>query len=235
MHLHILQHVAFEGPGAIANWAEQRGHTQSVTHLYRPDAALPAAGSFDWLIVLGGPMNIYQEELYGWLRAEKALLRDALQGNATVLGICLGAQLLADALGAPVTANACREIGWFPLQATPQAAQSPLRALPPDGKVLHWHGDTFVLPPGAVALAASAACANQAFWWQQRALGLQFHLETTRAGLSRLIEHCAGELQPAPFVQQPAQLLGEDADFAALHLALYGVLDELAGSIAHCA
>jgi GMP synthase-like glutamine amidotransferase len=229
MRIHCLQHVPFEGPAAIADWAASRGHQLSLTRLYAGEK-LPGIEEFDWLLIMGGPMNIYQEQQYPWLAEEKSCIDQALAADKTLLGICLGAQLLADRLGSRVYAGPELEIGWWPLHLTETGRQSrffgeldePLQAY-------HWHGDTFDLPVGAVGLARSSACVQQAFLYDQRVLGLQFHFEVTAESVRRLVEHCGGEIVPGNYVQSAEQMLAvPQATFDRLHESLYGLLDRLA-------
>jgi GMP synthase-like glutamine amidotransferase len=226
MHLHIIQHVPFEDAAYIADWAAARGDAVAVTHLYRGDA-LPDPDAADLHVVMGGPMNIYEDDRYPWLRAEKAFLaRVAATGCA--LGICLGAQLLADVLGGPVTRNAVKEIGWLPVT---RVADTPLLdGLPATFPAFHWHGDTFALPPGAVHAARSAACAHQAFAVDDRVLGLQFHLESTPASIDRLIAHGGDELVDGPYIQPVAALRAGDT--TASNRLMARVLDNFARRIA---
>lgn len=162
---------------------------------------------------MGGPMGVHDLEKYHWLKEEKDFLRQVITANKPILGICLGAQLLADVLGAPVTANEEKEIGWFPVTRT---CASPGRAgisgrlmtiLPDSQTVFHWHGDTFALPDKGVPLDSSNACINQAFIYNERIIGLQFHLETTPESIGALIENCRAELIPAPWIQQEGEIL----------------------------
>jgi GMP synthase (glutamine-hydrolysing) len=190
--LHIFQHTPHEGAGEIAAWAKRRGHALTTTHLYRGETP-PPLEAIDWLIVLGGPMNIYEYRNHPWLVAEKNYLRAALSAGKTVLGICLGSQLIADALGGKVFQNPEIEIGWLPVtfdaaavqpgSATPMFAGFPSTLVP-----LHWHGDTFSLPPGAVNLASSEGCRHQAFAVGDRVVGLQFHLEVGHADVVSFME-----------------------------------------------
>lgn len=228
MRIQVLQHVPFEGPAGIADWAASRGHPLTVAHLYRGDP-LPALDDFDRLVVMGGPMGIYDEQKHPWLAPEKALLGAAIGVGKTIVGICLGAQLLADCLGAPVVRNAHKEIGWLPIELTPEALADPVFGpLAPGLTVYHWHGDTFPLPPAAVHLARSAGCEHQAFLYQGRVLGLQFHLETTPGSLASLVSNCADEIVAGPYVQDAAIMLAASpADFARINTALFGVLDRL--------
>lgn len=230
MHIQALTHVPFENPAGIAAWATARGHTLALTPLFA-GAPLPELASFDWLVAMGGPMGANDDAEFAWLAAEKQLLASAIAAGKTVIGICLGAQLLAMALGARVAHNADKEIGWFPLELTAAGKISPLvNCLTPELLVFHWHGDTFELPPGAVQLAHSAACAQQIFLYNERVLGLQCHLESTAESVAALVAHCGQELVPnAPFIQTPAQLLAADMTaYRSLQQALFQLLDQLA-------
>ncbi len=206
MRLHVLQHVPFEDAAYIADWAATRGHALVVTHLYRGDALPDAAANLT--VVMGGPMGIYDEDAHPWLRAEKAFLARVVAGGGYALGICLGAQLLADVLGGPVTRNPVKEIGWFPV--TRLAESLLLAGLPDAFSAFHWHGDTFAIPPGAVHAAASAACLNQAFVYADRVLGLQCHLESTPVSIDRLIAHCGEELIDGPYIKPALTLRAGD-------------------------
>ena len=152
MRVHSLEHAALEGPGKIADWAEARGHALTHTALYSGEEP-PAMGDFDLLVVMGGAMNIYEYRDHPWLRAEKLFLASAIQHGKPILGICLGAQLLADVLGSKICQNAEKEIGWFPVQIFDRAP--PFAAFPERMTVMHWHGDTFDLPLGARCVADS--------------------------------------------------------------------------------
>ena len=156
MNIHYLQHVPFEGLGSIANWVGQAGHNLTGSRLYAGEA-LPDPAALDWLIVMGGPMGVHDERHHPWLTREKQLIEQAIGQEKTVLGICLGAQLIADVLGARVYANEHREIGWFPVRRTSEAADCALgRVLPEQVEVFHWHGDTFDLPAGGKRLLQKA-------------------------------------------------------------------------------
>ena len=161
MRVHYLQHVPFEGIGSIKNFLIEKGHELTCTKLYEKEK-LPPAQNFDWLIVMGGPMGVYDEQIYPWLKLEKKFIKEAISSGKTVLGICLGAQLIADTLGARVYQNKYREIGWFDIIRSKEAENTLLaKALPQKAKVFHWHGDTFDIPNGAIPLARSEACQNQ--------------------------------------------------------------------------
>jgi GMP synthase (glutamine-hydrolysing) len=177
MRIHYLIHVLEETPAAISLWAQQHNADESYTRFYLGDLP-PSELSIDLLVVMGGPMNIYEHHLYPWLVAEKAFIGQCIEAGVKVLGVCLGAQLLSDVLGGKVTRNAETEIGWYPVYKTPEGENHPLLSgLSFDNPVLHWHGDTFSIPPGAIPLLSSAACANQAFVYGANVLALQFHFE----------------------------------------------------------
>lgn len=206
MNIHCLAHVPFEDAANIGQWATLRGSRLSYSSLFeKPD--LPPLDSFDMLAVMGGPMNIYDHAAYPWLTAEKQFIGNAINAGKKVIGVCLGAQLIADVLGGFVTANPHKEIGWHTVKLTPQAKQSiAFSTLPPEMLVFQWHGDTFSLPPGAVHLASSEACKNQAFQYGDTVLGLQFHMEYSEESIEKMLRHCAGELIEAPHIQTPEQI-----------------------------
>jgi GMP synthase-like glutamine amidotransferase len=227
MHLHYLQHVAFEPPAAILDWALARGCTVDATRLYEEEP-LPSPDAYDTLVIMGGPMNVYEYEAYPWLPDEHACIRTAVLAGKTVLGVCLGAQLIAAAMGGRVSRAPTPEIGIFPVTETSACAGSPFAGfLGGAMDVLHWHGDTFSLPPGATHLARSSACAHQAFCLGPRVLGLQFHLECAAAQCRRLIEHAGESLVPGTWVQSAAAMLAEPSRFAAMNAALGRLLDRL--------
>ena len=164
--------------------------------------SLPGVDAYDWLIVMGGPMNIYDYEAHPWLEREKLAIEDAIGGGKVVVGVCLGAQLLADALGAKVTRNTFKEIGWYPVALTAQGQHHALTGgVPRRFTAFHWHGDTFDLPEGAIRLAESEACRQQMFVYDNRVLGLQCHLEMTEGGVADLIKHCRDEIVVDKYVQ----------------------------------
>jgi GMP synthase-like glutamine amidotransferase len=211
MRAHYLQHVPFEGLGSIDAWLREAGYQVGVTRLFE-DEGFPELDGIDLLIVMGGPMSVNDEAQYPWLVREKTFIRAAIEADIAVLGVCLGAQLIATACGARVYPNHAQEIGWFPVERVASADPENF-AFPPEVTVLHWHGETFDLPEGACHLARSAACANQAFQLGNGVLGLQFHLEATGELLRGFIEAEGASLQSADHVQPAAVILEQATDF----------------------
>lgn len=209
MRAHFFQHVPFEGLGSIGPWLEAAGYTLTCTRFYG-SAELPDLNAIDALVVMGGPMSVNEGAAFPWLSAEKQFIREAIAAGIPVLGICLGAQLIASALGAAVTANAETEIGWFPVSGLAVDAPGAFR-FPPTATVFHWHGETFALPSGAVRLATNAVCENQAFQYGDRVIGLQFHLEATADSVASMLRHEGDELLPSPTIQSEAAIRAVDA------------------------
>ena len=203
MRVHVLQHVPFEGLGSVILWLQSQKATVTTTRLF-DSPALPDLRAFDVLVALGGPMSVTDEEALPWLREEKRFVRESIQSGKPVLGICLGAQLMASALGARVYPGADKEIGWLPIYAC-EHSSSTFR-FPEKTEVFHWHGETFDLPAGSAHLAKSEGCFHQAFQVGPRAIGLQFHLETTPESADALITNCRHELVPARYVQSEHEL-----------------------------
>lgn len=232
MKIHYLQHVPFETPGEILNWAKERDYPMDGTLIFDGET-LPDLSEFDLLFVMGGPMGVYDEERYPWLREEKSFLKQAIASDKTIVGICLGAQLLAHVLGASVRKNIVKEIGWFPVSLTPIGWNSDIFGkLPATFEALHWHGDTFEIPENGFQIASSEACANQAFIADDRLIGLQFHLEIGREGLERLVRHCGNELlEDGEYVQRPEIILEEGRDYAAMRTILFQLLDQIASAV----
>jgi GMP synthase-like glutamine amidotransferase len=177
--LHYLQHVPDEPPGMILDWAIHRKLSCLGTLLFKGEN-LPAVTRDDIVVVMGGPMAVHDEETYPWLRREKSFLFEIIKMGVPVIGVCLGAQLVAAVLGAKVVRNPFQEFGFSPVQVTREAARSALFCdLPRSFSPLHWHNDTFAIPEGAVRIAGNDACMNQGFMGPGRVLALQFHLEAT--------------------------------------------------------
>lgn len=227
MRVHSLQHVAFEDIGSLTQDLIDGGHSLTTTHWYKGDTA-PALDSFDILIVMGGPMGVYDDDTYPWLSAEKELIGGAIAAGKKIMGICLGAQLIACVLGAKVTRNAHREIGWFPLEMPAEANDHPIaNILANCAQVFHWHGDTFELPPQAQLITSSQACAHQAYVIDNQIYGFQFHLETTEASAAALIKNCAEDLDGSAYVQTAEEIMRDKNNFAAINKAMSAVFNQL--------
>lgn len=218
MRAHYLQHVPFEGLGAIEPWLKNQGYQVTRTQLFE-SADFPNLKDIDLLIILGGPMSVTDEDKHPWLAPEKTFIREAIEAGISVLGICLGAQLIAGSMGANVYPNSEKEIGWFPVEGATSNGSS-LFHFPKSFECFHWHGETFNLPSDATLLASSEACKNQAFQIGTSVIGLQFHLEFTQTSVRDLVSHCRNELVPSDFIQSEEKILSvKPEDYhAATHL-----------------
>jgi len=205
MQAHYFQHVPFEGLGSIEPWLRNAGYKISYTRFYNSDD-LPLIEDIDLLIVMGGPMSVNDESAHPWLVREKEFIKNAIRTGKSVLGICLGAQLIADAMGGTVFPNPVKEIGWFPVQAV-EPENVLFFQFPKETQVFHWHGETFSLPEGAVRIAKSNGCENQAFQIGSNVLGLQFHLETTPSSAKAIVENCQDELGEGKYIQTGEKIL----------------------------
>lgn len=227
MHIHYLQHVPFEGLGSIEDWINKKKYTLSCTRLFAGDP-FPELTGIDWLIIMGGPMGVYDTERYPWLKDEKSFIKQCIESNKILLGICLGAQLIADVLGAKIKPNLHKEIGWYPISRVRQSSDNGYSTLLPDNiEVFHWHGDTFELPENAIPIASSKACQNQAFVYDQRIFAFQFHLETTMESASSLIHNCKDELVDAPYIQTGDAMLANEKKFTDMHRVMDDILNHL--------
>jgi GMP synthase-like glutamine amidotransferase len=185
-----LKHVPFEGPGAFATALTDRG--VGLEHYVVPQDGLPKDPG-DLLIVMGGPMSVNDPD--GWIAEETAFIRSALLAGTPVIGVCLGSQFMAKALGATVRPGRALEIGMTPVRLTPEAASDPVfNALPASFDVFEWHGEVFDLPNGCLPLAGSAVAPLQAFRYGDRAYGLLFHLEMDANGIDALCRECGPDL-----------------------------------------
>ncbi len=228
LNIHCLQHVPFEGLGCIEQWIAQKGHTISYTRFYE-NYIFPDIAAFDWLIIMGGPMGTCQVDQFPWLLAEKAFIRKAIECNKTCVGICLGAQLVAEALGAKVYANQKKEIGWFPVYGANLSTNNLLFGEKQNPiTVLHWHGDTFDLPVGAVHLAYTEVTPCQAYLYRNNVLGLQFHLELTEDGLHSMLFNCKEDLYTlSTSVQSESTIFQGKSHLIGGNEKLFDILDRL--------
>ena len=226
MRIHSLEHEPFEGLANIEVWAKKNGHIISRTLLFNGEE-LPDITDIDWLVIMGGSMNVYEEEKYPWLRDEKNFIAQAIAGKKIVLGICLGAQLIADVLGGKVSRNRYAEIGWFPLTLTKEARNSHIFSyFPPRFTAIHWHGDTFEIPPGAVRIAESEGCTNQAFEYG-RTIGLQFHLEYSEKSIDLMFRNCGSEIVEGRYIQKPDEIILQNNNVVETQKLLNLLLDNM--------
>lgn len=213
MKIQVFQHVPFEGPGTIAPFLEASGqHHIDIVHLYRGE--LPSKDDSDLLVVMGGPMGVYDESEYSWLVEEKHAIGRHLDAGGKALGICLGAQLIASVMGAEVRSMGYREIGWYQVDTEPQWQDGWSQGLFPEHfEPLHWHGDTFDIPTGATRIGSSAACENQGFVVGDQIVALQFHLEFDARSVRRLAKAVPAELDGSAHVQTESQMLADEQRF----------------------
>jgi GMP synthase-like glutamine amidotransferase len=205
MQAHYFQHVPFEGLGSIEPWLGKAGYRITNTKFFE-SADLPDPDAIDLLVLMGGPMSVNDEDMFPWLAREKQFICDMIESGKPVLGICLGAQLIASAMGAKVYQNSVKEIGWYPIKGASWVDCS-IFSFPAFIEVFHWHGETFDLPAGAIRLAGSKGCENQAFQIGKSVIGLQFHLETTPETARKMVLHCRNELIPSQYVQSEEEIL----------------------------
>jgi GMP synthase-like glutamine amidotransferase len=229
LKIHCLQHVSFEGLGCIENWISENDHSITYTKFYEAAYSLPDVAEIDWLIIMGGPMGVYDENKYNWLVAEKSFIKQAIENGKVVVGICLGSQLIAEVLGAKVYPNKVKEIGWFNIHKTENAnVLACLSKFENNFAVFHWHGDTFDLPTDSIRLFSSDVCTNQAFIFNNKVLGLQFHLEVSKQTLSEMVEKGMNELTKAASIQTATEILSEDKFIVENNRKMYQLLNYLA-------
>lgn len=227
MLIHVLQHEPYEGPGLIYEWANEKGHEVVITEVFN-NRPLPSLNTFDWLVIMGGAMSVNDEAIYSWLKPEKELVRSAIAAGKIVLGICLGAQMIANALGKRVYKNAAKEIGWFPITLTETGIQNQfLSAAWHNQSFFHWHGETFDLPDGAQLLASSIACVNQAFNMGSKVWAFQFHPEVNAQVLHQMVSSGSEELVPADYVMSGSTILEMQSTINRVRPLFYSFLDKV--------
>ncbi|MGH1441694.1 MAG: type 1 glutamine amidotransferase [Cellvibrionaceae bacterium] len=206
MRIHYFQHVPFEDLAMIAIWAKNKGYSLTSTEFYKKDYVLPTVDDYDVLIIMGGPMSV--SDKYSWLADEKNCIKAAIDSGKYVLGICLGAQLIAQVLGAEVKPNTHKEIGWHPIAFSDAIVGHPIiSGLNYSMTVFHWHGECFSIPEGAINIASSAACTHQGFLHQDKVLGLQFHLEMDEAAVKKIVNACGDELVASDYIQNAETII----------------------------
>jgi GMP synthase (glutamine-hydrolysing) len=230
-HVLVLQHTACEGPGRIAAALAAREIAARVARIDRGDAVPPELGDARGLVVMGGPMGVYEADCLPHLAAEMRLIERAVAAGTPVLGVCLGSQLVAGALGANVRFSGQRELGWLPVMLDDAASSDPLfTGVPRTFRALHWHGDIFDLPAGATHLAASAMTAHLAFRLG-RAWGILFHIELDLAQVAEMADVFASDLADAAIDRTAliAESRARLAEVAPIADAIFGHWAELVG------
>ena len=227
MKIHYFQHVPFETPANIFRWAKERNISITGTHLYKGEP-FPDFSSFDLLLIMGGPMGVYDEDKYPFLKREKIFIENAITLGKKVLGICLGAQLIAEVMGSKIYKCENKEIGWFPVFKTEEAENSKyFYDFPEKIEVFHWHGDTFDLPKGTKHIFYSEGCKNQAFESEDsKIVGLQFHFEVDIESVRKWIEEGENEIKEGGrFIQSPEEMISDYKKFLELENYLYKFMD----------
>ena len=228
--VHYIQHVPYEGIGYIDEWIRENSCKLSVTKMYE-EHILPDLDTFDILVIMGGPMGAYDENIHPWLRGEKEFIRRAIDAGKSVLGICLGSQLIADVLGARVYLAKEKEIGWWPVTFTDHFAQKLFGSEEKIPMVFQWHGDTFDLPENTKLLASSDVCPNQAFLYKENVLALQFHFEATEESCNDIIDNGYDELSEGRYIQSKGNIISGFRHIPSSNRMLKTILDNLAGKI----
>jgi GMP synthase (glutamine-hydrolysing) len=224
-------HVPFEGPGVMADWILKKGHRLEYTRFYEEES-LPEASEVDLLIIMGGPMSVFDFHIHPWMQEEIDWVREFIRSGKPVLGICLGAQIVAAALGEEVYPGPEKEIGWHKLQFLPSLGEFRIfKDLPVARKVFHWHGDTFNIPNGALRIACSQLFPNQGFIYERRVVALQFHLEMTPEEVKGLVDNFGDELVEGNQIQSAGEILSETSYFENNQQVLFQFLDYLCALI----
>jgi len=224
MRIHILQHVHFEGPGIILDWAVNNQHSLTFTK-FDEAFTIPFPTDIDFLIVLGGPMSVGDSKNYPWLCDERDYIYQMAKTGCKILGICFGAQMISSALGMEVYPNKVKEIGWFPIQKDPEVSVEFLQNFPDDLLAFHWHSDTFEIPGRANRIFISEACENQGFTMNRHVFALQFHWEVTRKSVQQLLEFCSDDLDDSQYVQTAEELLEKPEYFTRVNRYMEQLLD----------
>ncbi|MBN1119044.1 MAG: amidotransferase [Bacteroidales bacterium] len=223
--IHFIQHVHFETPGFILDWAKEKKYTTSFTYLFENEK-LPRFNAFDFLVIMGGPMSVYEEDKYLFLSEEKKFIKEAIEKNKVVLGICLGAQLIAEALGSKVYSGPNKEIGWFPVEFINKSIFNTAAST-----VFHWHGDTFDIPDEAIHLAGSEGTPNQAFIYNNKVLALQFHIEVKQENIRNMLEYCKDDITEGQYIQDEMSIANQTGFFEVNRRLLWQILNFLSDNL----
>lgn len=226
MKILYVTHASFEQPGSIDTWAKRNNHETTEVRPYAGEQ-LPEINEYDMLVVMGGPQSPIEIEKSPYLKDEIRLVKQALDQNKRIVGVCLGAQLITEALGAKTERSPNKEIGMYELELFDAAASDPVfSSFPAKFDVMHWHSDMPGLVDGVELLARSEGCPKQAFRYGDRVYGFQCHFELTRELVEGMIEHCDGDLRSGKYVMTPEELLA--LDYSEINERMDKVLDYLA-------
>lgn len=227
MKIHCIRHEPFEGLACIEDWISQNNHELSCTYTYLQQS-FPSECTFDLLIIMGGTASIYNSLHESWYLEEKQFLEACIGQKRKILGICLGAQILASVLGSRIYSGKAKEIGWFPVDFFKENNQG-LLFLPDRLTTFHWHGDTFDIPRGAIPLASSELTPNQGFTYNNHVIAMQFHPEMTKTSLQKLIRAAGGELmEKGKFIQTAEGMMEKQHLIKENNSLMFKILDHLA-------
>lgn len=224
LNIHCIKHAHFENEGSIAEWVKEKNYQLNSTRIWLNEP-FSDSESIDGLIIMGGPMSVNDEEQYPWLKREKQFIAQVIRDKKPVLGICLGAQLIANVLGAQVFKAPQKEIGWWTITTFPSNYWETKGTL----TTFLWHGETFTLPEGATLLASSEAIAHQGFSYGEKVVGIQFHPEVTPDGIKNLIQHCSSDLSIGNFIQPTNAMLSNKDFYEENKKLLFTLLEKLFG------
>jgi GMP synthase (glutamine-hydrolysing) len=227
MKILFVVHASFEKPGCIESWAHKQGHYTRTVSPYKGER-LPDINEFDLLVVMGGPQSSLELDKAPYLYDEIGLIEQAIKEQKRILGVCLGAQLIAEALGAKPERSPHREIGMYPVELLDSAKGDPVFShFPSKFDVMHWHSDMPGIPTGAVLLAKSEGCPRQAFRYGDRIYGFQCHFELTLELVNGMIANCVEDLaKPGDYIRSAKELI--ESDYSQINSKMEFVLDYLA-------
>ncbi|MBX3042274.1 MAG: type 1 glutamine amidotransferase [Candidatus Kapabacteria bacterium] len=209
LNIHYYQHVNYEGLAHIQKWCDTRGYNLTRTN-FKSEEPIPNPDLYDVLIVLGGPMSVHDESKYPWLIKEKKSIDRALNDGRKVIGICLGAQLLAEVLGSEVKQSKEKEVGWLNIKMSDEYKNHQhFDTFPKEFQTFHWHGEEFTLPHNSIRIASSDTCENQIFLYGDIAAGFQCHPEQTEYSISRMLDRAGDYLKPGKYVQTREEIIRE--------------------------
>ena len=210
MRGHYLMHAFFETPGVITDWAQERGHQFLGTQAYKNED-FPSVQDIDYLVIMGGPQSPRDCKKYSYLQREIDLVAQMIAADKPVIGFCLGAQIIGEALGAPVEKSPEKEIGVFPISLTEAGKKDVLlQGFSDVFDVTHWHSDMPGLTPDCQILATSEGCPQQIIRYRPKVYGFQCHMEMTADAVRSVMENCPEDLSPSPFTQAPEAFLSHD-------------------------